>query len=108
MMTKNEYRGLCSTCEGRATCTYTHAKGQPVLFCEEFDGLCDNLTAAAGGDCRFLWGNDLRMSRGRSERRVEVRQKPSPYEGLCATCESQDTCAFPKPSGGVWHCEELS
>ena len=26
--------------------------------------------------------------------------------GLCMDCENVRTCVFPKPEGGVWHCEE--
>jgi hypothetical protein len=70
VVTKNGYSGLCLTCEGRVTCTYPHREDRSTLFCEEFDGLCDNLTAAARGDCRFAWGSDEQMSRERSERRV--------------------------------------
>jgi hypothetical protein len=29
-------------------------------------------------------------------------------KGLCATCESFPTCAFTKPDGGIWHCEEYA
>ena len=28
------------------------------------------------------------------------------YRGLCSNCEERRSCAFPKPEGGVWHCEE--
>jgi hypothetical protein len=26
--------------------------------------------------------------------------------GLCADCAARETCTFPRPEGGVWHCEE--
>jgi hypothetical protein len=26
--------------------------------------------------------------------------------GLCPTCDFRSTCMYPKPEGGVWHCEE--
>ena len=26
--------------------------------------------------------------------------------GLCCTCEDCRVCKYPKPEGGVWHCEE--
>jgi hypothetical protein len=25
---------------------------------------------------------------------------------LCSNCEDRHTCIYPKPAGGVWHCEE--
>ncbi|MHC4505741.1 MAG: hypothetical protein ACYTFI_20745, partial [Planctomycetota bacterium] len=28
------------------------------------------------------------------------------YRGLCGNCEERRSCTFPKPEGGVWHCEE--
>jgi hypothetical protein len=28
------------------------------------------------------------------------------FLGLCRNCENRRTCAFPKPEGGIWHCEE--
>ncbi len=105
-MKKMEHGGICSTCEGRATCTYPIPKDRPVLFCEEFEGLCDNLTAAAGTG-QFMWGGGGRVSVEMPRHRVEVRRKQSPYKGLCATCESQAACTFPKSAGGVWHCEEF-
>jgi hypothetical protein len=26
--------------------------------------------------------------------------------GLCGLCEDRSTCTYPRPEGGVWHCEE--
>ena len=106
-MSKNGYRGLCSTCEGRATCTYPHYGDRPTLFCEEFDGLAANLAADAASTGRFSWGGEGRVSVVAQEHRVEVRRKQSRYKGLCATCENQETCTFPKSADGVWHCEEF-
>jgi NADH-quinone oxidoreductase subunit E len=28
------------------------------------------------------------------------------YKGLCLNCANRETCTFPKPEGGVWHCDE--
>ncbi len=28
------------------------------------------------------------------------------YIGLCSNCENRGTCIYPKPEGGVWHCDE--
>ena len=105
--TKDGYSGLCSTCEHRATCTYPHYVDRPTLFCEEFDGLSDNLAAAAGPAGRFEWGSGRPTSEVRQEQKMEVIRKKSPYKGLCSTCDSQDTCTFPKSADGVWHCEEF-
>lgn len=107
-MKKNGYGGLCSTCEGRKTCTFPHYNERPTLFCEEFDGLAANLAADAVSAGRFVWGSSRLASELRQERKVEVTRKKSPYKGLCSICDSQDICTFPKPAGGVWHCEEFS
>ncbi len=26
--------------------------------------------------------------------------------GLCCNCDWRESCVYPKPSGGVWFCEE--
>ena len=28
------------------------------------------------------------------------------HRELCTICEDKNVCVFPKPEGGVWHCEE--
>jgi DNA-binding NtrC family response regulator len=28
------------------------------------------------------------------------------FLGLCSNCDNRETCAYPKPEGGVWRCEE--
>ncbi|MEI9476493.1 MAG: hypothetical protein WCO26_07950 [Deltaproteobacteria bacterium] len=28
------------------------------------------------------------------------------HRGLCTICEDHGVCTYPKPEGGVWHCEE--
>lgn len=28
------------------------------------------------------------------------------FKGLCVNCAYRETCLYPKPEGGVWHCEE--
>jgi hypothetical protein len=98
-MNTSEYHGLCSTCEGRATCTYPRDRDRPRLFCEEFD---------------WAWQHRMRTAApvsppvGRpGTRRTEAVQTASKYKGLCATCENQAECTFPKSAGGVWHCEEF-
>jgi hypothetical protein len=97
-MGHNGYRGLCVTCEGRATCTYPHHQGQFVLFCEEFD---------------WAWQHRMEMAALTPLQRkpqpvvAEKKRTPSRYRGLCSTCAKQEECVFPKPAGGIWHCEEF-
>lgn len=33
---------------------------------------------------------------------------PATARGLCATCANRVDCSFPKPSSGVWRCEEYA
>jgi hypothetical protein len=37
---------------------------------------------------------------------VAVSDSPSIHRGLCVNCDLRETCAFHKPEGGVWFCEE--
>jgi hypothetical protein len=30
------------------------------------------------------------------------------YVGLCVNCEHRTTCRYPKPEGGLWHCEDYA
>jgi hypothetical protein len=66
----------------------------PVLQCEEFEA-CEstapkNVAVRAG-------------QRRTARKKVGV---PSLLKGLCANCDNLDHCTYPKPEGGVWHCEE--
>ncbi len=98
-MKRKEYRGLCSTCEGRADCTFPHHNGRPTLFCEEHDWWWQyRMEAAAIAK--------LLAPRPRPPEPVAT-EKPSQYKGLCRTCEHRETCTYPKPEGGVWHCDEF-
>ena len=40
--------------------------------------------------------------RGERPRSDECESK----QGLCENCANRDDCLFPRPEGGVWHCEE--
>ena len=84
--------GLCSCCNSHQTCTFRRNDGDPILQCEEFDGMIP------------------------SRLKVVSRRKPLKMSfptgdsdllpGLCGVCEDRTACTYPKPEGGVWHCEE--
>ncbi len=88
-------KGLCVTCNEEPHCAYAKSATRPILYCEMFD-------------------------EGQTEEPVQVEKSPDPpraaerenpvsrLKGLCANCDLRDTCTFPKPEGGVWHCEEYS
>ena len=86
-----EYRGLCLTCKHTLFCTYQRDRTQPVLFCEEFNG--DVLITNKAPTKTHLDTTQMEESLGK-------------YLGLCKYCEIRETCKFPKPIAGVWHCKE--
>ncbi|NIM99440.1 MAG: hypothetical protein GTO24_15630 [candidate division Zixibacteria bacterium] len=87
-----EYWGLCSTCKEAPTCTYRKDLWQPVWQCDEFE--CESIQVRTFPpiDSPF-----------KSNAAYEGSDK---YKGLCLNCENRETCTYPKPEGGVWHCDE--
>ena len=82
--------GLCGLCVTATACQYRHPSDQPVGFCEEFDG-----------------GSPVsRTKPPRPLRAAAVEAEPALPPGLCRQCDNRQSCAFTKPEGGVWHCEE--
>ncbi len=78
--------GLCKTCTNAATCTFPREDGRPVRFCDEFDG---------------------EVKAEEVKPKVEVEKTTlNDLKGLCRLCDKAESCTFPKPEGGVWHCEE--
>ena len=33
-------------------------------------------------------------------------EKSTEQKGLCRNCKKKETCALPRPEGGVWRCED--
>ena len=99
-MQQSVYRGLCSTCKGRDTCTYPRPTDRAVLFCAEHDGYEEaplvNILASISS-----------VAPEREPRTSPMKAKPSRRQGLCAICENRETCTFPKSAEGVWQCEEF-
>ncbi len=95
---EQEASGLCSCCRCFKTCTYPKDPRQPTLQCEEFDGIVPSPIKTA--------------PRADAVRTVVKRNPetgaagPASDPGLCSLCENRPTCTYPKPEGGVWHCEE--
>ena len=90
MPKKKDPKGLCSSCRSGSTCTYTKDCQYPVLQCEEFDGYAPA---------------PVRAKVKKTAAALEEKDTGK-YKGLCVNCEDRKTCRFPKPEGGVWHCEE--
>ncbi len=91
---KSKAIGLCSSCIAFKDCTYPKAPDRPILECEEFDG------EQASIRMRPQKINPNKKSVGAS------MNAAAGIGGLCDLCENLTTCTYPKPEGGVWHCEE--
>jgi len=64
------------------------------MFCEEFEGAT-------------LTPKKPALPRSAQEPATRESGHTGKLRGLCRTCERRDTCTYPKPEGGVWHCEEF-
>ena len=95
MKRAQEYRDLCSACENALGCTFPRDPKKPVLQCEEFDGGEPSRTKTAGKQPPAPPGTQ-----------TADEDLPANLMGLCRNCEERERCKFPKPEGGVWHCEE--
>lgn len=83
--------GLCRDCRLADTCTFPRDPSRPVRSCDEFDPM-------------------QAVPRGPSFSRTADPEPPAPGNplmGLCRECLRRQTCRYPKPLGGVWHCDEL-
>jgi hypothetical protein len=90
-----EYRSLCSTCRNAADCTYQKDRQKPSLYCEEFEiDICPPVKTAGEEKSSLITPVDAKD------------EDSSNFMGLCSNCDNHSTCAFPKPEGGIWHCEE--
>jgi hypothetical protein len=85
---RESYPGLCEMCAVAPDCTFPRDVHRPVTSCEEFQG--------------------VRPPKAKFRLPVVRPTNPSPYRGLCATCARVADCTFPKPDGGVWHCDEFA
>jgi hypothetical protein len=91
---KKVVQGLCSTCNNAPTCGYLKRRGFHAIQCELFD--------------------DYTPPESISPPAIQPAAPPPPQvsnvsvqeKGLCVNCETRETCRYPRPSGGVWHCEE--
>jgi len=112
-----KHRGLCSTCKNASFCAFPRPPSgglesgecppdKPVFYCEEFE-----IEPASAG---YIY-----LPKGSAPTRATRKERPQATEsyvtegkdstkfiGLCSDCDNRQTCVFPKPEGGVWHCEE--
>lgn len=95
-MNKNErLTGICLTCGNEIHCTFPVSRPSGVIECDEFHpeyGVSDRRSSAVS----VAGGSHLKPASSDS----------TLVKGLCVNCERLASCTFPKPAGGVWHCEE--
>lgn len=88
------YPGICSSCTNAPACTYLQGAKAPVLQCEEF----------------APYDTPERKPSPKIRPSVQVMEPEDDdrgtLRGLCASCEHRSNCAYERPEGGVWHCEE--
>ena len=84
-----KFSGLCSCCKNAPYCTFPRNANSPIWHCDEFDGF----------ECKTT----NRITKNFSP---QSKTPNSELLGLCRNCENRNLCQFPKPEGGIWHCEE--
>lgn len=89
------YSGLCSTCKHASTCTFPRDPKRPAFYCEEFEIEITTSRKMTKDDASRLTESSVAEVKGSSM-----------LIGLCSDCQNSRTCVFPKPEGGIWHCEE--
>jgi hypothetical protein len=97
LITKSEViQGLCSTCNNSTSCYYHLRNGKRIVwFCELFDDY----------EPILKFENFSSWNKSSIDSKTEEANKVK-LAGLCMNCENRDTCTYPKPESGVWHCEE--
>jgi hypothetical protein len=95
----NRYLGLCSYCKSAPICTYTRDPNRPVCECEEFSAF--TYTPVRVPNQKKISLKHFPKKRSTSKGLFQR------YRGLCGDCEERVNCVYPKPEGGVWHCEEF-
>ena len=97
---ETEHSGLCMTCVHASTCAFLRREDQPVLSCEEFDDRVEGSVETTGAADPQVIEPQAQVT--------DVTEEPPGPTGLCATCDNRETCTYPKPEGGIWHCEEFA
>jgi hypothetical protein len=92
--------GLCVTCNNAPTCFHRARRG-PALFCELFDNYAPPVERPGVADTMSFTRPSVLLD-------APTQQEEPKYTGLCVNCEHRKTCAHPRPTGGVWHCEDYA
>jgi len=92
---------LCINCAYYFECGFRNLSASSIIFCQEFVLMADPVTRV-GEDEKF---NPPLFTNGQP---VASEANASEMMGLCRNCLNRRTCMYPKPVGGVWHCEEYA
>ena len=91
------FKGLCRYCKHSAECLFPRDPEVPVFHCEEFEDEDEIREPERDVNTKNTVDNkNCTAGPGSS----------SKFPGLCSNCAHRDTCVFPKPVSGVWHCDE--
>ena len=90
---KKRPEGLCANCCEAPGCSLTSGSSTVIHQCEEFRSE-EECARGTGAQCKASPDPFLSQC-----------EKPE-LAGLCVNCSQRETCCFPKPHGGVWHCQE--
>jgi len=94
-----EYLGICPTCNFAAGCAHrSRNAGVAIWDCENFDDYVRLAPTEFNGGLSAVLPAPKKSHRSEFDALV--------YQGLCKNCDQRDECTFPRPAGGVWHCEE--
>jgi hypothetical protein len=85
------YRGLCTQCAHAPMCTFPRDPLRPIRSCDEFEESVAPRTQGISQTLPYA---------------ASSADEPE-LKGLCRHCAIRLTCTFPKPEGGIWHCDEL-
>ena len=92
---------LCINCSYYFDCGFRNLSAASIIFCEEFVLMTDPITRV-GENEKF---HVPLFARGQPD---ASEADASEMIGLCRNCLNRRTCVYPKPLGGVWHCEEYA
>ena len=93
-----QLKGICATCIHVPGCVYVESPDNPKMYCEQFESELEPAMKAT--DVANLKSIPAALQK------ESVAIKQARALGLCANCAHLETCVFPRPEGGVWHCEE--
>ena len=95
---KKTREGICRICIHESYCAYRKSISGPVLQCEECEYSESAPVKNITGVITFL--------PKLSDSTVKVDGGAGKFKGLCVNCDDREVCVYPKPEGGIWHCEE--